>query len=123
LPAVWQAPTVAGESRIGGRVDLALIGRLRDVVGGKPATEAELRKLQEHGEAVARLLEGRLQASEQHLDRLAAQAAPHLAEVTTELRRIEAARPQLKEVQALMGRLEERARELRAHWVRGSPND
>src|SRR5713226_365752 len=98
LPAVWQAPSVTGESRIGGRVDLALIGRLRDVVGGKPATEAELRKLQEHGEAVARLLEGRLQASEQHLDRLAAQAAPHLAEVTTELRRIEAARPQLKEV-------------------------
>jgi hypothetical protein len=70
---------------------------------------------------VARLLEGRLQASERRLDRLAAPAAPHLAEVTTELRRIEAVRPQLKEVRALMGRLEERARELRTGWVRGSP--
>jgi len=72
---------------------------------------------------LSRTLAARIQASERRLDNLAAQPAPHLADATTELRRIEAMRPELKEVRALMRGLEERARQLRAGWVRGSLGD
>ena len=66
------------------------------------------------------MLGARLQASERRLDSLAAEQAPRLANVTSELKRIDAARPELKEVQTLMTSLENRARELRATWMRES---
>ena len=120
---VWQAPAVVGESRSGGELHVVLIGRLRDVVEGKPATEAELRKLREQADAWARLLERKLDASERRLDELISEPAPRLAEVSTELRRLDAVRPRLKEVRALLADLDRRARELRAAWVRASLAD
>jgi hypothetical protein len=102
----------------GEQIDAALVGRLRSVIGGETATEAELRKLWEQADAWARTLDARIQGSERRLDELTSEAAPELAEVTAELRRIESLRPQLREVRKLHRQLEQRAHELRASWAR-----
>jgi phage shock protein A len=98
-------------------LDFALIRRLREVLDRRPATETELRTLKEQAEGWQRAVSGQLEASERRLRRLNANPASSLAQIASELRRVEKLRPQLDEVRSLLGDLENRARELRTEWL------
>ena len=98
-------------------LDFALIKRLREVLGSRPATESELRTLTEQADAWARTLNGQLEASERRIRRLNANPASSLAQLAGELRRVERLRPQLEEVRSLVTDLEGRARRLRTEWL------
>ena len=98
-------------------LDFALIQRLREVLDDRPATESELRTLKEQAEAWARTISGQLEASERRLRRLNSNPASSLAQIASELRRVEKLRPQLDEVRGLLADLENRARELRTEWL------
>jgi hypothetical protein len=99
-------------------VDFALIRRLREVRDRtSPATEGELRELAEQAEAWARTVEGQLGTSERRLARLTSNEASSLAQIATELRRVDTLRPHLKEVRSLLADLEDRSRELRTKWL------
>src|SRR4029453_14465768 len=98
-------------------LDFALIKRLREVLESRPATESELRTLSEQGDAWERALTGQIEASERRLRRLNANPASSLAQIASELRRVEKLRPQLNEVRSLLADLEERARQLRTEWL------
>ena len=99
------------------QLDFALINRLQEVLDRRPATEAELRSLKEQAEGWERALNGQLQASERRIRRLDANPASSLAQIASELRRVERLRPQLTEVRSLLAELENRARELRTEWL------
>jgi chromosome segregation ATPase len=99
------------------QLDFALIKRLREVLERRRATESELRSLAEQAEAWERALNGQLQASERRLQRLNANPASSLAQIASELRRVEKLRPQLNEVRSLLADLEDRARQLRTEWL------
>src|SRR6476620_4174102 len=98
-------------------LDFALIRRLREVLDRRPATETELRTLKEQAEGWQRAVSGQLEASERRLLRLNANPASSLAQIASELRRVERLQPQLDEVRGLLGDLENRARELRTEWL------
>jgi len=98
-------------------LDFALINRLQEVLDRRPATEAELRSLKEQAEGWERALSGQLESSERRLRRLNANPASSLAQIASELRRVEKLRPQLTEVRLLLDELEQRARQLRTEWL------
>jgi chromosome segregation ATPase len=98
-------------------LDFALTKRLREVLDRRPATETELRTLKEQAEGWQRAVAGQLEASERRLRRLNANNASSLAQIASELRRVEKLRPQLNEVRTLLEDLESRARELRTEWL------
>jgi chromosome segregation ATPase len=98
-------------------LDFALITRLREVLDRRPATETELRNLKEQAEAWQLTLNGQMEASERRLRRLNGNPASSLAQLASELRRVEKLRPQLDEVRSLLADLEDRARELRTEWL------
>jgi hypothetical protein len=98
-------------------LDFALINRLQEVLDRRPATEAELRSLKEQAEGWERALGGQLESSERRLRRLNANPASSLAQIASELRRVEKLRPQLIEVRSLLDELEQRARQLRTEWL------
>jgi hypothetical protein len=98
-------------------LDFALIKRLREVLDSRPATESELRTLKEQAEAWERAVNGQLQSSERRIRRLNANPASSLAQIASELRRVEKLRPQLNEVRSLLADLEDRARQLRTEWL------
>jgi chromosome segregation ATPase len=98
-------------------LDFALIRRLREVRDRRPATESELRMLTEQAEAWARTVNGQIQASERRIRRLTKNPASSLAQIASELRRVDKLRPQLNEVRSLLADLENRARELRTEWL------
>lgn len=98
-------------------LDFALIKRLREVLGRRPATETELRTLKEEADAWERTLAGQLEGCERRLRRLTSNSASSLAQIAAELRRVEKLQPQLDEVRSLLSSLENRARELRTDWL------
>lgn len=98
-------------------LDFALIARLREASGDTPVTEAELRTLSERADAWARTLHGQIEGSERRLRQLHADPESSLAEIASELRRVEMLRPQLTEVRGLLDDLERRARALRTSWL------
>jgi len=98
-------------------LDFALINRLQEVLDRRPATEAELRSLKEQAEGWERALSGQVDSSERRLRRLNANPASSLAQIASELRRVERLRPQLTEVRSLLADLEQRARQLRTEWL------
>jgi chromosome segregation ATPase len=98
-------------------LDSALKNRVRAVLDREPVTEAELRKLFEEGQACARILSAQLERSEQELAELAADPESSLAEAATTLRRVNELRPDLEELNLLLERLTDRAREFRATWI------
>jgi chromosome segregation ATPase len=100
-----------------GRLDFALIARLREVAGDTPATEAELRALTEQAEGWGRALTGQIEACERRLRERSANAEGSLAELADELRRLEELHPQLEEVRTLRAALDRRARSLRTAWL------
>jgi hypothetical protein len=100
------------------KLDLALVTRLRQVVAGAVATEAELRALDDEAGGWLRATDAQLRAAEDRLTKLNADPAAPLAEIATEVRRAEARR--------LIEGLEHRTRELRTAWLKhhadaGSP--
>jgi hypothetical protein len=97
--------------------DPDLTARLREALVNDPSTEAELRSLDEQADAWTRALEAQLEGSERRIDELAGADGPPLSEIATELRRIEALRPELDEMRSLLADLETRARELRTSWL------
>jgi chromosome segregation ATPase len=109
-----------------GKLDLALVTRLREVVAGEVATEAELRALDDEAGGWLRTTEARLHAAELRLTELNADPASPLAEIATEVRRAEALSAELQEARRLIEGLERRTRELRTAWLKhhadaGSP--
>ena len=98
-------------------LDFALIKRLREVLDDRPATESELRTLSEQADAWARTLSGQIESSERRIRRLEQNPASSLAQIASELRRVEQLRPQLDEVRRLKSDLEERARQVRTEWL------
>ena len=98
-------------------LDSALKEQLRAVVANRPATEAELRKLSEEGQACALILGAQLERSEQRVEQLAADPTSSLADIAAALRSVNEVRPDLDELNELLAELERRAREFRARWV------
>jgi hypothetical protein len=80
-------------------------------------TEAELRKLAEEGRACELILGGQLQRSEQRLEALASDPTSSLTDIAEALREVNELRPDLDELEALLGELTERAHEFRARWA------
>ena len=108
------------------KLDLALVTRLRQVVAGEPATEAELRGLDDAAGGWLRSTEAQLHAGEQRLTALNGDPASPLAEIASEVRRVEALSRELQEARRLLAGLERRTRELRTAWLKhhaeaGSP--
>jgi multidrug resistance efflux pump len=94
-----------------------LTARIREVLGDRPATEAELRALSEDAEAWMRALRAQIRSSEARVTELSADPASPLAPIAAELRRIESLRPELVEVKSLHEELEDRARAMRTEWL------
>jgi hypothetical protein len=109
---------VTGELKaFGVMLDTALIAQLRAVVRGAPTTESELGTLWGEADGWRRALQAQIDGSERRLQGLADDAAPQLAEVTAELRRLDRLHPLLEDVTGLLTDLEQRARQLRATWI------
>lgn len=100
------------------KLDLALVKRLRQVVGGEPATESELRTLADQAGGWALATEAQLRAAETRLARLNADPASALGAMATELRRVEDLYTELEEARTLVAGLERRTRELRMEWLK-----
>lgn len=98
-------------------LDGELKERLREVLDDRRVTEAELRKLAEEGRACALILGAQLAKSEQALVALSADPRSSLSEIAATLRDVNALRPDLDELNALLGELDGRAREVRRAWV------
>jgi hypothetical protein len=98
-------------------LDFALIKRLREVLDDRPATESELRMLSEQADAWARTVSGQIESSERRIRRLEQNPASSLAQIASELRRVEQLRPQLHEVRSLKADLEARSRQVRTEWL------
>ena len=108
------------------KLDLALVTRLRQVVAGEVATEAELRALDDEAGGWLRATDAQLRAAEDRLTKLNADPAAPLAEIATEVRRAEALARERDEARRLIDGLERRTRELRTAWLKhhadaGSP--
>jgi predicted RNase H-like nuclease (RuvC/YqgF family) len=113
-------------SRLPDKLELALVTRLRQIVAGEVATEAELRELDDEAGGWARATEAQLRAAENRLTELNADRAAPLAEIADEVRRVEALSRELQEARRLIEGLERRTRELRTAWLKshadaGSP--
>lgn len=99
-------------------LELALRRRLVEVVAGAAATEGELRQLAEQGHALVRGLEAAADAGEARLDALASGPGAPVAELASELRRVESLRAELEGLRPILSALDERARELRGTWLK-----
>jgi predicted RNase H-like nuclease (RuvC/YqgF family) len=113
-------------SRSPENLDFALVTRLREVVAGEVATEAELRALDDEAGGWVRAGEAQLRAAEVRLTELNADPASRLAEIAAEVRRVDALSRELQEARRLIEGLERRTRELRTAWLKhhadsGSP--
>ena len=100
------------------RLDLALVKRLREVVGGRPTTESELRTLADLAGGWARATEGQLRAAERRLAKLNADPTSELGAMAAEIRRVEILSGEMEEARTLLAGLEERTRELRTAWLK-----
>ena len=100
------------------KLDLALVKRLRAVVGGAPAIESELRTLADQAGGWARATEAQLRAAERRLGKLNADPTSELGEMATEIRRVETLSGELDEARSLLAGLERRTRELRTAWLK-----
>jgi chromosome segregation ATPase len=98
-------------------LDTALKERLLVVLDGGPATEAELRRLFEEGQACALIMSAQLERREQRLSDLSADPTSPIAELASTMREVNELRPELDQLQALLEQLEARAREFRTSWL------
>lgn len=100
-----------------GMPDAVLLRRVREVVRGRATTEAELRKLRDRADAIARILQVQIQGSERRLRESDEDPGAPLAELAAEIRRAADLRPQLEQLLSLTAQLDGKARELRAAWL------
>jgi hypothetical protein len=100
------------------KLDLALTKRLREVVRGEPVTESELRILADQAGGWERAVAAQLHAAEGRLARLNADPRSPLAEMASEIRRVETLKHELEEARSLLAGLEQRTRELRTAWLK-----
>ena len=100
-----------------------LVLRLRQIVAATPSTEAELRSLAERAHELERALDDDLGASEARLGELSADPDSSIAEAAVLLRRVDALRPELDRVRAVLDNFEERARALRTKWLLNQASD
>jgi hypothetical protein len=98
-------------------LDSAVKARVRAVLGRRPVTEAELRKLSEEGHACALILHAQLDRSERRLAELTADSTSSLSQIAAAFQRVNDLRPQVEELDDLLDGLRNRAREVRAGWV------
>lgn len=110
------------------KLDLALVTRLREIVAGEVATEAELRTLDDEAGGWLRATRAQLRAAEDRLTKLNADRATPLAEIAAEVRRVETLSRERDDALRLIEGLERRTRELRTAWLKhhadvGSPFD
>jgi hypothetical protein len=105
-------------SRLPDKLDVAVAARLREIVGGQPATESELRTVADQAGGWARALEAQVAGSEARLAELNADPASPLADFASEVRRLDALMPELEEARSLLAGLEQRTRELRTAWLK-----
>jgi len=98
-------------------IDAAFKTRVRGVLDGRPATEAELRKLFEEGHACALIMDGQLRSSERRLAELASDPEASIADLAAAFRRVNQLRPGLADVDELLSELDARARECRTSWL------
>ena len=98
-------------------LDSELKQRLRAVLDHRRVTEGELRKLAEEGRACALIIGAQLERSDRRLAELSSDPASSLAEMAEALRTVNELRPDLHELEDLLGALERRAREVRASWL------
>jgi hypothetical protein len=98
-------------------LDSALKEQVREVLGRRPVTEAELRKLAEEGRACALILHAQLDRRERRLAELTADPTSSLSEIATAFQRVNELRPQVEELDTLLDGLQSRAREVRAAWL------
>ena len=115
-------------SRLPEKLDLALVTRLREIVAGEVATEAELRSLDDEAGGWLRATQAQLHAAEDRLTKLNADRATPLAEIAAEMRRVETLTRERDDALRLIEGLERRTRELRTAWLKhhadvGSPFD
>jgi chromosome segregation ATPase len=108
------------------QLDLALVTRLRQVVAGEVATEAELRALDDQAGGWLRATDAQLRAAEDRLTKLNSNLTTPLAEIAAEVRRVETLSRERQEARRLIEGLERRTRELRTAWLKhhadaGSP--
>ena len=108
------------------QLELALVTRLREVVAGEAATEAELRALDDEAGGWVRATEAQLHAAELRLTELNADPASPTRRDRGRGRRAEALSGELQEARRLIEGLERRTRELRTAWLKhhadaGSP--
>ena len=113
-------------SHLSDQLDVALVTRLRQVAAGEAATETELRTLADGAGGWLRAAEAQLRAAEERLTNLNADPASPLAEIATEVRRVERLSRERAEARRLLDELERRTRELRTAWLKrdaeaGSP--
>jgi len=101
-------------------LDTTLTARLREVLASDRVTEPELRELADQGEGWARSLEAQVASAERRLSQLEQRPESGLTEFATALRRVETLRPELVEVRDLLAALDDRARDLRAGWLRAA---
>jgi hypothetical protein len=100
------------------KLDVAVATRLREIVAGDPATESELRAVADRAGGWARALEAQVAGSEARLAALNSDPTSPLADIASEVRRLDALMPELQEARWLLAGLERRTRELRTEWLR-----
>jgi hypothetical protein len=98
-------------------IDSVFKARARAVLEGRPATEADLRKLFEEGRACALILDGQLENGERKLGELASDPESSIADLAAAFRRVNELRPGLAELDDLLAELDTRAREFRTSWL------
>jgi hypothetical protein len=113
-------------SRLPEKIELALAVRLRQIVAGEVATEAELRALDDEAGGWLRATAAQLHAAEGRLTALNSDPAAPLTEIAAEVRRVEELTHERNEARRLIDGLERRTRELRTAWLKhradaGSP--
>ena len=84
-------------------LDFALIKRLREVRDRRPATETELRTLKEQAEGWQRASQRAAAGERAAVAPSQCDPASSLAQIASELRRVERLQPQLDEVRSLLG--------------------
>jgi hypothetical protein len=100
------------------KLDVAVATRLREIVAGKPVTESELRAVADQAGGWARALEAQVAGSEARLAALNSDPTSPLADIASEVRRLDALMPELAEARSLLAGLERRTRELRTAWLK-----
>jgi hypothetical protein len=98
-------------------IDAVFKARVRAVLDGRPATEAELRNLFEEGHACALILAGQLENGERRLGELASDPESSIAELAAAFRRVNELRPHRAELNELLDQLDALAREFRTSWL------